>query len=355
MSKFLVFVIFKVAIILIALKYTVVGDVLSILGTFLASCLIAWTGSSIVDRIRAGIEGDVQIKGKAVLITGCDSGFGNLIATQMNRLGFYTIAMCLDENSEGAKLLKEKAKRPSLLQVLQVDVTDQSSIDKAFEKIEYSLQFNNVHLWTIINNAGIVRMAPIDWDTVEDGFESVMKVNVLGYVRIVRKFLPMLKKSKGRIINFNSLTSRFTVPPFVGYAMSRHASLAFTDGLRRELDGSGMSVVSIEPQAYKTGIESMALNLVRSAWDRTEKSVQENYGEENRKQLEEKVSKLMDQSDPNVQEVVKAVVSATKSARPKIRYSVCPPLSWLSFRIRNDYAHRVHGLRHSEAMNCYLF
>uniref|UniRef100_A0A674IEV1 Retinol dehydrogenase 5 n=1 Tax=Terrapene triunguis TaxID=2587831 RepID=A0A674IEV1_9SAUR len=66
----------------------------------------------------------LQPAGRAVLITGCDSGFGHLLALRLHRLGFTVFADCLCPGGEGAqRLLREAASGSGSLQVLPLDVT----------------------------------------------------------------------------------------------------------------------------------------------------------------------------------------------------------------------------------------
>lgn len=68
---------------------------------------------------------------KHVLVTGCDSGFGNLVARQLDQRGFRVIAACLTE--PGASRLRAKAS--TRLITLLLDVTDSASIKRAVERV----------------------------------------------------------------------------------------------------------------------------------------------------------------------------------------------------------------------------
>uniref|UniRef100_A0A8C9G880 Uncharacterized protein n=1 Tax=Pavo cristatus TaxID=9049 RepID=A0A8C9G880_PAVCR len=62
--------------------------------------------------------------GRAVLITGCDSGFGHLLALRLHRLGFTVFAGCLCPGGEGARRLqREAAADAGRMRVLRLDVT----------------------------------------------------------------------------------------------------------------------------------------------------------------------------------------------------------------------------------------
>lgn len=69
---------------------------------------------------------------KYVLVTGCDSGFGNLVAKQLDRQGFHVIAACLTE-SGSAELQTASSQR---LKTVLLNVTDSASIEKAVEMVK---------------------------------------------------------------------------------------------------------------------------------------------------------------------------------------------------------------------------
>lgn len=75
-----------------------------------------------------------------------------------------------------------------------IDVTDTESINKAYDYISESL---NDETFSIINNAGVSISCPIEFIDIEK-FKQQFDVNVTGQIRIIQKFLPLLRKSKGK-------------------------------------------------------------------------------------------------------------------------------------------------------------
>lgn len=73
-----------------------------------------------------------KISNRYVFITGCDSGFGNDLARLLDKQGVPVIAGCMTEKG-GADLKKQTSSR---LRVLQIDVTDQTSIRNAVESVK---------------------------------------------------------------------------------------------------------------------------------------------------------------------------------------------------------------------------
>lgn len=96
----------------------------------LAIVIIWYTYRWYRDQQRLGNHGD-----RYVLITGCDTGFGNLLAKELDRLGFHVFAGCLTEIG-AADLDKETSKN---VKPLQLNVCSEESIRSVFATVKSSL------------------------------------------------------------------------------------------------------------------------------------------------------------------------------------------------------------------------
>lgn len=174
------------------------------------------------------------------------------MAQNLHQQGYYIIAGCLSLQSIGALKLREKNDEKFF--VIEMDVTDEQSVNKAKEQVEIYLQSKpKISLWSIVNNAGIMSLCEIEFGNMLT-FTKQMDVNGMGVVRVTKTFLPFLRHNhfgRARIVNIASLAGRFTMPGFVAYCMSKAAVIAFNDGLRRELAKWNIEVVSIEPHLYR--------------------------------------------------------------------------------------------------------
>ncbi|CAL1280253.1 unnamed protein product [Larinioides sclopetarius] len=184
---------------------------------------------------------------KAVFITGCDSGFGFQLAKRMDSKGYHVFAGCLFPMSGGAAELKSSCS--SRFCTVHIDVTQDDSVLNAKEFVEKNL--GDCELWAVVNNAGVYKGSSLEF-TPMSNFEDSLQVNTLGQVRVTKAFLPLLRRSKGRIVNVNSLAGRIAVFPMNCYSMSKFAAIAFTTCLRHEVEPFGMKVISIEPEFFKT-------------------------------------------------------------------------------------------------------
>ncbi|KAM9802548.1 retinol dehydrogenase 1 [Syngnathus typhle] len=211
---------------------------------------------------------------KHVLITGCDSGFGNLLARQLDAKGFRVIAACLTETGSAA-LARSASPR---LRTLLLDVTDGESIRRAREFV--SREVGERGLWGLVNNAGrSTPIGPTEWMHLED-FTKVLDVNLIGTVDVTLRFLPLLKKARGRVVNVASVMGRLALTGG-GYCLSKWGVEAFSDSLRRDMQHFGVKVSIIEPGFFKTDVTRLDLIEadLRRLWTRLPQETKRFYGE----------------------------------------------------------------------------
>ncbi|CAO2582000.1 Short-chain dehydrogenase/reductase family 9C member 7 [Lemmus lemmus] len=162
---------------------------------------------------------------KYVFITGCDSGFGNLLARQLVDRGMRVLAACLTE--EGAQKLQQDTSYQ--LQTILLDVTKTESIKAAAQWVRD--QVGEQGLWALVNNAGVgLPSGPNEWLTKED-FVKVINVNLVGLIEVTLNMLPMVKKARGRVVNMSSSGGRVAVIGG-GYCVSKFGVEAFSDSIR---------------------------------------------------------------------------------------------------------------------------
>ncbi|KAK8784609.1 hypothetical protein V5799_009029 [Amblyomma americanum] len=264
--------------------------------------------------------------GRAVLITGCDTGFGNMLAKRLSQEGFMVYAGCLDSNSEGAMVLKKSRN----VKVMQLDVTKDNQVDEALDSVKKDLGSNA--LWAVVANAGIPNSGLIEWMTMES-IIRVFDVNVFGVVRVAKKFLPLLKKCGGRIVIVTSCYGFCTFPLGTAYCMSKYAVVSLVDGLRRELHGKGVDVIAIEPTLYNTGINSNvgSQRAVEKDLKKQAPEVVDDYTEaEVQGWLKTATNFYAYSMRENANEVVDQMVAAVRETDPKTCYPATGPLEYAS-------------------------
>src|SRR4051794_36801898 len=124
------------------------------------------------------------------LITGANKGLGYETARQLVTLG-HTVYVGARDTERGQAAADRLGAR-----FLQLDVTDQASVDAAAKTIRET----EGHLDVLVNNAGIQGGAPSPAELTADRLQTVYDVNVFGLVRVTQAFLPLLEASNAPVI-----------------------------------------------------------------------------------------------------------------------------------------------------------
>nr|XP_020639010.1 11-cis retinol dehydrogenase [Pogona vitticeps]XP_020639019.1 11-cis retinol dehydrogenase [Pogona vitticeps] len=258
-----------------------------------------------------------SFKDKYVFITGCDSGFGNLLAKRLDKKGFRVLAGCLTQ--KGADNL-QRASTPSLRTVL-IDVTNSESIRKAVEWVKGEV--GDKGLFGLVNNAGVANpIGPTEWMNVDD-YRKVMAVNTFGVIEVSLAFLPLLKRARGRVVNTSSVLGRLSANGG-GYCISKYTIEAFSDNLRRDLYHFGIKVSIVEPGFFKTAVtnlDSIEASL-RQLWDRMDPEARQSYGEDffsNYLKVQKFIMNII--CDPDLSKVTNCMEHALEAKHPRTRYS----------------------------------
>ncbi|XP_075465264.1 dehydrogenase/reductase SDR family member 9-like isoform X2 [Ascaphus truei] len=258
-----------------------------------------------------------SIKDKYIVITGCDTGFGNHAARTFDKKGFRVIATCFTE--AGAAALKEATSQQ--LKTILLDVTDSDNVKRVAEWVR--CEVGSKGLWGLINNAGILgTLAPMDWLNIED-FRAPIEVNLLGLIHVTLAMLPLIKKAKGRIVNVSSIGGRVAASGG-GYYSSKFGVEGFNDSLRRDMKAFGVKVSCIEPGLFKTPLSdgNKVLKQRLDIWNQLPQDLQNQYGE-NYVLNDTKKKQALNQKILNIDLslVVWCMEHALTSQHPRTRYS----------------------------------
>jgi NAD(P)-dependent dehydrogenase (short-subunit alcohol dehydrogenase family) len=184
-----------------------------------------------------------------VLITGCSSGFGKHTAVEFARRGDTVFASMRNTGKSGT-LLAEAKEAGVAVEVLQLDVTNQSSVDAAVSAVVKTAGRIDV----LVNNAGVSVTGPIE-SCDDDEITRIFETNVFGLIRVTRAVLPVMRAQRsGTIVNVSSLGGTVSVPYLGVYCASKHAVEALTDTWHYELHPFGIRAFSIQPGGFETEI-----------------------------------------------------------------------------------------------------
>jgi NAD(P)-dependent dehydrogenase (short-subunit alcohol dehydrogenase family) len=254
---------------------------------------------------------------QVVLITGSSTGFGRLIAGTLSRHGHTVFASMRDpggRNSINASDIRALAGRELLpLHVLDLDVTDDDSVDRAVRAV----MDHAGRIDVAINNAGYGILGLTEAVTTQQA-SQIMDTNFFGAVRVNRAVLPhMRRQHSGLLVHISSGAGRLVIPSMGLYCASKFALEALAEAYSYELAGQGIESVIVEPGAYKTPVFG---NIVKAAdSERTD-----TYGAANH--FASKIGAALASAAGDPQEVADAVlhIVQTPAGHRRLRYRVSP-------------------------------
>lgn len=250
---------------------------------------------------------------KQVLITGASTGIGFDITKTLCEKGYRVWATV--RNPKVLERIKEDY--GDRLSIIQMDVTHSKEIQEAVEFVKESL--NPKQEFILINNAGIANGGPIEALSLSE-WRNVFDVNLFAMVEMTRSFLPILRETKGRVINIGSISGRIASPFLGPYSASKFAVRAFSDSLRREMSYFDVKVALIEPGPIRTEIWSKSIRASDEAAKKFPPGITETYGPL-MESLREGVIKTAEGAVP-VQKVTEAVIHAIESRSPQVSYLI---------------------------------
>src|SRR3984893_2731888 len=193
---------------------------------------------------------------QTILVTGSTSGFGRLTVETLARQGYRVFAgmrAAAGKNAPAAEALRALAQRERLaLQIVEIDVTDDASVERAIAAIIETTG----RLDVVVNNAGIAYSGPLEAFTLEQVHQQ-FDTNVFSVLRVNRAALPhMRKQGSGLLLQIGSIAGRLALP-FLGlYGATKFALEGLTESYRSELAPFGIDAAIIEPGTYPTPIEA---------------------------------------------------------------------------------------------------
>lgn len=192
---------------------------------------------------------------------------------------------------------------------LVFDITDNEAVERALATIE--------SIDAVVANAGIAIAAPLEF-LPEQELTRQLDVNVVGQFRVVQPLIPLLRRSRGRIVLMGSIGGRSALPFLGAYAMSKFALEAFADSLRVEVAPWGIHVAIVEPGTIATAMWTKP----QRALDEFPPEAAQLYGA--RIERFRRLAAARSSKGVPAEDVAKAVEQALTSARPRTRYVVGP-------------------------------
>lgn len=205
----------------------------------------------------------------------------------------------------------------------QLDVTSDASIAGAL-RVVGEMAPSGVDV--LVNNAGTMAGSHLVEFTALDTYQRTMDVNFFGVVRMCQAFLPQMKQraqrspaGSVRIVNVSSFLGRVSPFSMSAYSSSKYALEAFSDSLRQELVGFGLSVCLVEPGAMSTEMARGMKEDGHRRWEAGRADLKAEYGSDYPRAMA-RSAMLLDVIARPVAAVVPRMVDAACAVHPKHRY-----------------------------------
>lgn len=249
---------------------------------------------------------------KNVLITGCSSGIGYCVAKGLRERG-YSVVTTARKPDDIERLEGEG------FSVIPLELSDPDSVEACAREV---LQRTNNELYAVFHNGAYGQAGALE-DIRREVLEKQFAANVFGWHQLTNLLLPTMREQQdGRII-YNSSLLGYVALPFRGaYNASKYATEGLADTLRLELRGTGIHVSLIEPGPVESRFRANALQSLKDHID-TENSVHCKKYQGAIKRLEKKGPAAPFTLPP--ESVLKRVIYALESKKPKARYPVTFP------------------------------
>ncbi|KAI4788554.1 hypothetical protein KUCAC02_035777, partial [Chaenocephalus aceratus] len=252
-------------------------------------------------------RGLVEVKGRAVLVTGCDSGFGLALSKHLHKLGF------TDKGGEGAKELEEF--HSDRMKVVQLDVCSEEQVNQAVAYIRENLEDADRGLWAVVKQRWCVNI----WRS---------RVHLHGRLQ---------EGVRGRVVNISSMMGRMGNALSSPYCISKYGVEAFSDCLRYEMKTWGVKVSIVEPGNFMSATsimtrESMA-NTANKLWSEAPAHLQEDYGKARFDMLMAYVRSNSNSGQKDISPVLEDITDAIMSKRPYTRYHPMEPHWWIRVQL----------------------
>lgn len=199
----------------------------------------------------------LDVAGRWVVVTGCDSGFGRGVVVELVARGAQVVACCFTEAGAEAALAAGAARAP------QVDLTDEGAVQALATEVQ---QRCGGALWGLVHNAGTVLPGFVDYQPLSF-YRRVMEVNFFAPVALTRRLLPCLRAARGRVVVVSSVDGLVSLPGNAPYDASKFAIEAYADALRVELSFWDVSVSVVNPSTMRTPLAMSFFEGHRKAWE----------------------------------------------------------------------------------------
>ena len=197
----------------------------------------------------------MKLDGCTALITGASAGIGREFARQLAPSSRTLVLVARREqrlNELRDELRNQNAQL--IVHTYVADLCDKSQI----EEVVRWLDRNKIEVDFLINNAGLGDVGPFASSPPKRN-DEMLEVNIVALTTLTRALLPqMIPRRNGAILNVSSSAGFLPIPEFNVYAATKAYVNSFTESLRAELHGTGVTVTALCPGPVHTEFQATA-------------------------------------------------------------------------------------------------
>ncbi|MFE4601429.1 SDR family NAD(P)-dependent oxidoreductase [Kitasatospora indigofera] len=194
-----------------------------------------------------------RFTGRTALVTGSSRGLGLLIARDLARHGA-RVMLCARDTQALGRAERQLRAEGSEVASLSCDVTGPDAPRQLLDAVRE--RFGPLDV--LVNNAGIIQVGPLE-ALCEQDFRQAMETMYFAPLRLTLAALPDLRASSaGTVVTISSVGGRIPAPHLLPYVAAKFAAAGFSQGLRAELAGTGVSVTTVLPGLMRTGSHTAA-------------------------------------------------------------------------------------------------
>lgn len=189
----------------------------------------------------------MDLAGQTALVTGANRGIGAGIARALARQPLETLLLGMRDTGSYDEIATTGggAKR---IEPVRIDLSSRESIESCWADLEA----RQPPIDLLVNNAGLMTGGLLEEQPLDDIY-AMFQVNLVGLVHLTKLALPgMVERGRGKIVNNASISGYAYFPAATTYAAGKAGVVAFSESLRRELHGTGVSVLHLVTPGVRT-------------------------------------------------------------------------------------------------------
>ena len=261
----------------------------------------------------------------SILITGCSSGIGYSAAVELKKRGYRVFATARKDGD--VTRLREQG-----FEAAKLDLRSSHSIREGFDWV---MQQSDGTLDALFNNGGYGQVGAIE-DLGREQLQLQFETNLFGWHELTCLVIPVMRRQQhGRIILNGSGLGLFSLPLRGAYTASKHAIEGWTDTLRLEIADTNIKISLLEPGPIDTPFRQNSLKTLESIINKQDSFHANRYN---------KMIERLEVVGPAVSftlppdAVVKKLVHALESKRPRTRYRITFPVIvlWYIKKVLSD-------------------